>query len=117
LRKTYCVVCAKQRKGIEVDDDAVLESIRWIKKNITKNEKGNRIVVCRDCYSAYKASRSRYEGRQRIYVALGVLFAVLSLFISPALSTLGVSVGILTMMVLLSLLSYTPKISIKTAQS
>jgi hypothetical protein len=117
LRKTYCVVCAKEKKGIEVEDDAVLELIRWIKKNITKNEKGNKIVVCRDCYASYKASRSRYEGRQKIYVALGVLFAMVNLLISPTLSTVAISAVIIAMMILISLLSYTPKISIKTAQS
>jgi hypothetical protein len=116
-RRTYCIVCEKEKKGIELQDDAVLRSLRWFKRNVTRNEKGNRLVVCRDCYSKYKEGRKKYENRQRIYAVLGVLFIIAILTISPSLTALFTSAFILLLLLFLSLLSYTPKISIKTAQS
>jgi hypothetical protein len=116
-RKMYCIVCEKEKKGIELQDDAVLGSLRWFKRNVTKNERGNRLVVCRDCYPSYKISRKKYEDRQRMYVVLGVLFGIVCMVVSPTLTSFLASMLILLLLLFLSILSYTPKISIKTAQS
>ncbi len=113
-RKSYCIICGAEKKGLEVQDDWELGAIRWFKRNVTKNEKGNRLVVCRECYPKYEASRGKFESRQKLYIALGAIFAVLSLVLSPSLTSVLLAVSIMLIMLALSLLSYTPKISIKT---
>jgi hypothetical protein len=113
LKKSYCIVCGKEKKGIKVEEDAVLGSIRWFKRNVTKNEKGNVLVVCKECYANYKKDRKRYESRQRTYIALGVVFVLMSMFLSPNIMTLLISLVILVILYFLSLLSYMPKINIK----
>ena len=110
MAKSYCMMCGKERKGIEVQDDYVLGALRWFKRNVTKDEQGNRIVVCRDCYSDYKKRRGTYESRQRLYLALGVLFVIISLIISLRALTVLVSLLVLAVMYLFSLMSYVPKI-------
>ena len=84
MSKTYCIVCGKEKKGIPVQDDVVLGFIRWFKRTVTKNEKGNLLVVCKEDYLAYKAARKRYEGRQKVYLVLGVLFVLLTVAIYPS---------------------------------
>jgi Ca2+/Na+ antiporter len=113
LKKSYCIECGKEKKGIEVEEDAVLGSIRWLKRNITKNEKGNVLVVCKGCYADYKKGRKKYESRQRIYMALGVIFVMMSMVLSPNVMTLLISLLVLLLLYFFSLLSYTPKINIK----
>lgn len=115
MKKSYCVICGKEKRGIAVQDDLILDSIRWFKRNVTKNEKGNRLVVCKEDYGAYKAARKKYVGRQRIYLALGVLFVMLTILVYPSIAAVVTSVVVFAFIVLLSLLSYMPRISIKTA--
>jgi Ca2+/Na+ antiporter len=102
-----------ERNGIEVQDDLVLSAIRWFKKNITKNEKNNLLVVCKADYQKYAAGRRRFESRQRLYAFLGVLFIVLSVLVSRTLSALFVSLIVLLLLMALTLLSYVPRINIK----
>jgi len=106
-------MCGKERNGIEIKEDHVLAAVRWFKRNVTKDEKGNRIVVCRDCYPAYRKSRGAYESRQRLYLALGVVFLIVSLLLSPGAVTVLVSLLVLAVLYLFSLMSYTPKIGIE----
>jgi Ca2+/Na+ antiporter len=110
-------MCGKEKKGIEVQDDFVLDSVRWIKKTIWHSEKHNKLVVCREDYPNYKKSRSRYEFRQRLYIGLGVLFVLLMIFLSPRLTTLLSAAAILILFYLFSLLSYTPKIKLGAANA
>ncbi len=113
MQKSYCIVCGRQRNGIEVQDDFVLGTIRWLKENVTHNAKNNRLVVCKDCYPKYTVSRKKFEFRERVYLTLGILFAMLSLFISPRPATLLISILIVAFLYSLSLLTYTPRINIK----
>lgn len=115
MKKVYCIVCGKEKKGIAVQDDLVLDFLRWFKRNVTRNEKGSGLVVCKDDYVAYKTSRKKYESRQRAYLVLGTLFVMLTIAIYPGVATVLTSLLVLFFIVLLSLLSYTPRISIKTA--
>ena len=112
-RKSYCIICGAEKKGLDVQDDWVLGLIRWFKRNVTRNENGNRLVVCRECYPKYEASRSKFESRQKLYVALGAIFAALSLVLSPSLTSMLFAALVLLIMLALSLLSYTPRIGIK----
>lgn len=112
MPRSYCIMCGKERKGIAVREDHVLAAVRWFKRNVTKDEKGNSIVVCRDCYPEYKKRRGAYESRQRLYLALGAVFLVVSLILSPQAMTVLVSLVVLAVLYLFSLMSYTPRISI-----
>jgi len=110
---TYCIMCAKKKDGIEVKEDHVLGALRWVKRNITKDEKRNRLVVCKECYLDYKKRRSKYTGRQILYLVLGFLFVILGIAISPSLQTIGLAMLLLVILYLISLLNYTPSLSIK----
>mgnify|MGYP001626360183 FL=1 len=112
--KSVCIICGKEKPGIEVKPDFVIESIRWIKRNITKNEKGNRLVVCRDCYPAYRKLRERFERREKIYLTLGILFALLSFLLSSnKLYGLGIGLLVIALLYLFSLLNYMPSLNIE----
>ena len=81
--KEYCIICGERRSGLPVEDDYVISAIRWFKANVTKNEKNNSLVVCRDCYSKYKRQRKRYEAqaaqlhrlRESIFMMVGLLIS------------------------------------------
>ena len=112
---SYCIICGKKKDGIEVADDNVLATLRWIKTNVTKNARNNRLVVCKACYPEYSKMRKKYMGRRTAYVALGVLFLVLSLVISSGAwpSALLISIIIIALLYLLSLINYMPGLRIK----
>ncbi len=65
-----------------------MAAIRWIKRNILKNEQGNTLVVCKECYPKYAELRKKYETRQITYLALVVVFGVLALIVSPNFATI-----------------------------
>ncbi len=104
----YCIICGKKRLGIGIANDHVIEFIKWFKRNITKNEKGNTLVVCRTCYPEYKKRMDKYVGRRLIYVGIGVAFAVLGLLLNPKISVVLVSIFVIFVMYLVSLVNYTP---------
>lgn len=113
MANSYCMMCGKERKGIAVKEDSVLAALRWFKRNVTKDEKGNRLVVCRDCYPEYRKRRGSYESRQRLYLSLGIIFVVVSLVLSPRALTVLVSLLVLAVVYLFSLMSYIPKIDLE----
>jgi VIT1/CCC1 family predicted Fe2+/Mn2+ transporter len=115
MAKSYCIMCGNERKGISVAEDRVLGAVRWFKRNVTKDEKGNRLVVCKDCYAEYSKRRRAYESRQMLYLALGVAFFAISVAVSPSPVTVLIATAVLAGVYLLSLLSYTPKIAIEGA--
>lgn len=92
----------------------MINSIRWFKRNVTRNEKNNRLVVCRECYPKYAAARRKFESRERLYLALGVVFAALNMIVArSSLASLLVSAAVILLMLALAFLSYVPRISIK----
>ncbi len=113
MRKSYCIVCGNERDGIEIKEDHVIKAVRWFKTNITRNEVNNRLVVCKECYPKYEKARHRYQSRRIMYTALGVIFAVLSLAVSPRLETLAVAVLVIALLYALSYLSYMPSLVIR----
>lgn len=112
--KSYCIICGEEKDGIEIKDDYVLSSIRWFKTNVTKTEKNNRLVVCKDCYPKYASMRKRYESRQALYVGLGIVFAIMSLVLAPSVTTLFMDIILILFLYALSLLTYMPKLKINT---
>ncbi len=113
MPKTYCIICGKEKDGIEIKNDRVLWTMRWIKRNIAKNEKRNRLVVCKVCYPIYKKKRDRYTSKQLLYLVVGVIFTVLGMAINLSIQTFLVCVLVVVCLYLLSLVNYTPALSIE----
>ena len=109
-----CIICGEQKQGLPVQTDWVIESIRWIKKNITKNEKNYQLVVCKECYPKYKKMYSSYKNKQAFYIVLGVIFTAL-LFFASRYNIFSLISGLILLLFLyiLSLLSYMPALKIK----
>ncbi len=110
----YCIICGKQKRGLPVKNDHVLEALRLFKRNITRNEQGNKLVVCKEDYLAYKKKREKYTSRQTLYIAIGVIFMILGLLVSISLSTILLSIFVIAVLYTLSLINYTPALDIKT---
>lgn len=115
-QKNVCVVCGKEKNGLEVKTDNVIRTIRYIKLKLFRKVSNNRLVVCKECYENYKKYRKKYIGRQRLYVALGVLFLIFGMLLNPSFVALFVGIFITVVMYLLSLLSYLPEIDLGKAQ-
>jgi hypothetical protein len=111
--KVVCIICGENKPGIRIKEDTVIRSIKWIKRNITKNEKNNTLVVCRGCYPKYSKERSKYTSRQVLYIALGILFAIFSLLLNPAPLTLLIAAMVLLFFYGLSLLNYSPALDVQ----
>ncbi len=115
-RKSYCIICGNEKNGIEVKEDSVIRIIRFLKKNLFKSEKNNRLVVCKECYENYKKYRRKYVRRQAIYVALGVLFLIMLLIINPSALAFLIGLGMLLLLYLFSILNYVPEINLPKKQ-
>lgn len=105
---TYCIICGKKKKGVAVTEDRVLRLLRWFKGNVTHDLKGNSLVVCNEDLEAYKKKRDHFNSRQKIYLALGVIFAILGLIASFSLKSITVSALVIVALYLISLINYTP---------
>ncbi|MGC8478602.1 MAG: hypothetical protein ACP5NE_01590 [Candidatus Micrarchaeia archaeon] len=112
-KEPRCIICGLEKEGLPVKNDYIIESIRFFKKNVTKNEKGYRLVVCRECFPKYASLRRRFERRRAIYIAIGVLFAAMFLVLSPdKLTALVYGVIIVLFLYLLSLVNYIPSLEL-----
>lgn len=111
---TYCIMCGKQRNGIAVRNDYVIEAIRLFKRNVTKDEKGSNLVVCKDCYPKYRKRRDGYTSKQALYVALGVLFLIFLVVISQTITAVVLGIMVLLVMYVMSLFNYTPDLVVRT---
>ncbi|MEM0159195.1 MAG: hypothetical protein QXT89_01855 [Candidatus Micrarchaeaceae archaeon] len=114
--KEYCIICGKEKQGIPVEEDSVIAAIRWFKRNITKNEQHNLLVVCKECYPKYAKERKSYESRRTLYIALGIAFIIISAIVSPRATTIAIAVAVAAFLYLLSFLSYMPKLDIEKAK-
>jgi hypothetical protein len=117
MPSSYCIICGKKKNGIKVTDDHVLKTLRWFKTNITKNVQNNTLVVCKTCYPQYSKQRKKYISRRTAYVALGIIFLILSVIISSGAWLTALSIGIFIVILLyaLSLINYMPGLQLKGA--
>lgn len=60
--------------------------------------------------AGYEASRKSYQSRQITYVAIGAIFGVLGVLLSPGIASILAAALIIAFLYLMSLLTYTPKI-------
>ena len=111
-----CIICGKRIAGLEVRDDHILSSIRWFKRNVTRNEKGFRLVVCKDDFPKYYKQRKSFERKRSLYLGLGIVFAI-ALFVMSSfnLYSLLYGLGIVVFLYLLSLVSYMPALEAAAA--
>lgn len=113
MDKPKCIICGKDKDGLEIKEDYVIEFIRLFNRKVLKKENHFKLVVCKECYINYKKMRNKFVRRQIMYIALGVIFAAM-LFISSANPvSLLAGIGIIIFLYLLSLLSYMPELKIK----
>ena len=112
-----CIICGGAVDGLEVQEDYVIRAIRWFKRNVTRNAKNYRLVVCKECYVKYKKARDSYVRKQIAYVVIGVLFAGLLIAAGRSLMAVLAGLAIIALMYLLSLLSYMPALAGKPGQA
>jgi ribosomal protein L34E len=112
-RMPRCIICGKEKEGLEVKEDFVIYAIRWFKRNITKNEKHYKLIVCKECYPKYYTAREKYEKRRALYLVLGIIFALLLVLIGQN-KIIAVLYGIIIIIFvyLLSLFTYMPAVKI-----
>jgi hypothetical protein len=109
MKKTVCVVCGKEKKGVRVEEDPVIETIRSIKERLNISTK-NTLVVCKECLPKAEEKRKRFERSVMTWGILAVLVAVLLLLISFSIQSFLLSIITALAFMLLSLLSYFPKV-------
>lgn len=116
-RESRCIICGERRNGLAVKEDYMIGSIRWVKRNITRNEKNYALVVCKGCYPKYKKAFDKYQRRLMVYLALGIIFAIaLMIGSSNILLSLLFGAGIILFLFLLSQLSYMPALVMPAAR-
>lgn len=106
------MVCGKERSGAEVQEDHVIKAMRWFKENVTRNAKGYRIVVCRECMPEYRKLRSKFVRRRAMYVGLGIVFTLTLAAFSGGryASAIAYGVAITLFLYVLALVSYVPEL-------
>ena len=115
-KESRCIICGEGKNGLEVKEDSVINIIRYFKKNVLKNEKNYRLVVCRQCYPKYSKERSSFTKRRILYVGIGLVFGILAIIIAPLnASSYLIAVLVVGLMYLFSLLSYMPAVIIPEA--
>lgn len=61
--------------------------------------------------AGYEASRKSYESRQIKYIAIGAVFGILGVLLSPQIGSFLVAIIVIFFLYLMSLLTYAPKIA------
>lgn len=104
MAKKGCMICGKEKSGLDIQEDYVLHAMRWFKRNVTKNAKNYKIVVCKECLPQYKKLRAKFTRRRAIYTGLGIVFTA-TLFLVSDGKSLGIVIYGLAMTVFLYILS------------
>jgi L-asparagine transporter-like permease len=109
MKKSICIVCKKEKKGVKVEDDLYLEAIRKIKTrlNIARN---NILVVCKDCLPKAQEKRRRFERTIMTWGVLATLLFVLLVLMSPTLQSIFLALIAGVFLILFSLISYFPRV-------
>ncbi len=113
-KKKVCIMCGKEKDGLDVKEDHVIAAMRWVKRNITRNPKNYHMVVCKEDFLAYKKKRDSFERKRIAYVIIGVVFTVLLLSFARGrfLGAIVYGGAVIIFMYLLSLLSYMPAVEL-----
>ncbi|MBI5159367.1 hypothetical protein HY992_04565 [Candidatus Micrarchaeota archaeon] len=106
--KGKCIVCTKDKHGIEVVDDAVIQFIRRFKQKF-RVATGNRLVVCGECVPEQEKRRKRFEQSLITNGGLGAVIAIVLGFLG-GLNGIVLGVAFLLFLLCFSLLVYWPAI-------
>lgn len=109
MKKTVCVVCKKEKKGVRVEDDPVIDTIRRVKERLGIST-GNVLVVCKECLPKAQEKRRRFERTAMTWGVLAVLMILLMLLISLSLQSVFFGILIAFFFTLFALSSYFPKV-------
>ncbi len=112
-QKAYCIVCGKEKNGIEIRNDKIIEGIRWIKTKITGSHSDNRLVVCRDCYGKYSVSKKRFDSRKRLYLILGIIFAALILLVNVTIISIAFAIFMVALLYVFAFFNYVPDLDVE----
>jgi len=115
MKKDACIICGKEKPGLEVKDDYMIDAVRWIKLKIFKSKPKNfRLVVCKDDFLKYKKQRDTYERNQMLYVAIGIIFLAMLLVFSNGrvLGAIFYGALVILFMYLVAQLGYIPAVDI-----
>jgi hypothetical protein len=117
-RESRCIICGEEKNGLEVKEDNVIKLIRYFKRNVTRNEKNYRLIVCRQCYPKYSKERSSFMKRMTFYVGIGVVFGIIAIVVAPLnIASYVIAAIVICLMYLFSLLSYMPAITVPQSAS
>ncbi|MGI0100544.1 MAG: hypothetical protein ACREBH_02390 [Candidatus Micrarchaeaceae archaeon] len=109
--ESVCIMCGEKRNGLKVKDDWVINSMRWLKRRVSKNVNKRDLIVCKECFLKYRKRRDSYERKQVVYVAIGVIFlVVISVAAGGRISAILAGFAIAVFMFLLAQLSYMPEV-------
>jgi len=113
--KEVCIVCQNEKKGAPVNEDFVINGLRKLKQ-FFKSSTGYKLVVCNECKETAKKKRQSFEKTLLTYLGLGGIILVVMIIFSlisggPLLSILQSIFVLLFLVILLaalSLLNYFP---------
>ena len=118
MPESRCIICGEKKNGLEVGNDRIIGAIRWFKRNVTKNERNYRLVVCKECFLKYRKARNSYQRKQITYTTLGAVFMALLVVVSGfSISAFAAGIAITVFMYLLSQLSYVPGVRLPEARA
>ncbi|MFH1447721.1 MAG: hypothetical protein ABIG39_02560 [Candidatus Micrarchaeota archaeon] len=104
-----CIVCGKNKTGVQVSEDMVIRSIRRIKQvlGIAKN---NKLVVCKKCIPEHTKKRAAFEGKIVRYGGFGIIILIVFLLLSLSIKSLVAGIFITLLMLSFTLTDYYPTI-------
>ena len=111
---TICIMCGERKPGIGLRDDNVIRAVRFAKLRILKREPQTKSpVVCRQCYDKYEQARNKYKSREKIYVGLALVFAILGIALRPSIGSLGYGIFVVALFYAIALLNYMPELDLR----
>lgn len=105
-----CIICSKENvKGFPVVEDKIIGLIRTLKSKFGI-VKGYKLMVCNDCEKEYEKKRKTFERNLILYGGLGVVIALLLLFLNFSIGSFLSGLLLFIVLIILALLKYVPRI-------
>jgi hypothetical protein len=108
-KRSVCVVCRNEKKGMKIQDDPYLETIRKIKRKLGIAQE-NILVVCKDCLPKAEEKRRRFERTIMTWGVLATFIFVIFIVLSPTLQSFLLGIITAFFFMLFALSSYFPKV-------
>ncbi len=108
-KKGVCIVCHKEKMGYPVETDYMIEGIARLKK-LMKTYKGNKLVVCEDCFDEYKKKRDKFVRNLMLYGGIGAVLGILLILTNLSVQSFLFAIFLELLMLVLAHMSYVPKV-------